>query len=127
MLDQPGTAVVRAAAEGYCVALHEADADFLEALCHDRFFMTSVQPDGRQHVFDKAAFVARARARKPFEGAPSYEILSIDVEPEMAHVKLWVDMAPRRFCDYLGFMLVDGEWKLATKLFRTAQGPALEG
>ena len=43
----------------------------------------------------------------------------------MAHVKLWVDMAPRRYCDYLGFLKIDGEWKLATKLWRTADGPAL--
>ncbi|MEM7060274.1 MAG: nuclear transport factor 2 family protein [Pseudomonadota bacterium] len=126
MLDTTAEAAVRAAAEGYCVALHTADADFLQNLCHDRFFMTSVQPTGTELFFDKSSFVARARARDPFEGDPSFEILSIDVEPEMAHVKLWVDMAPRRYCDYLGFMPVNGEWKLVTKLFRTASGPGVE-
>ena len=68
MLDTQAEAAVRAAAEGYCVALHTADADFLEKLCHDRFFMTSKQPDGTELFFDKATFVARARSRDPFEG-----------------------------------------------------------
>lgn len=126
MLDQPNEAAVRAAAEGYCIALHHADADFLERLCHERFFMTSMQPTGKELYFDKTSFVARARGRDPFEGEPSFEILDVDVEPEMAHVKLWVDMAPRRYCDYLGFVPVKGEWRLITKLFRTAKGPAVE-
>ena len=126
MLDKTAEAAVRAAAEGYCVALHRADAGFLENLCHDRFFMTTIQPNGQQFFFDKASFVARCRARDPFAGEPSFEILSVDLEPEMAQVKLWVDMPPRRFCDYLGFMRVGSDWKLVTKLFRTADGPALE-
>lgn len=127
MLDQSSETAIRAAAEGYCIALHTADADFLQDLCHDRFFMASMQPNGQQFFFDKAQFVERARARDPFEGDPSFEILSVDLEPEMAHVKLWVDMEPRRYCDYLGFLLVDGAWKLTTKLYRTAAGPAVEG
>ena len=125
MLDTQAEAAIRAAAEGYCVALHNADADFLDTLCHDRYFMTSKQPDGAELFFDKTAFVERCRARDPFAGEPSFEILSIDIEPEMAHVKLWVDMAPRRYCDYLGFIKVGDDWKLITKLFRTAKGPAV--
>ena len=125
MLDATQEAAIRAAAEGYCIALHNSDADFLDDLCHDRFFMTSMQPDGQEWFFDKAQFVERCRSRSPFAGDPSFEILSIDVEPEIAQVKLWVDMAPRRYCDYLGFMRVGADWKLVTKLFRTADGPAL--
>ena len=125
MLDQTAETAVRAAAEAYCVALHTSDADYLDRLCHDRFFMATMQPDGKQHFFDKAQFVARARARDPFPGQPSFEILSVDVEPEMAMVKLWVDMAPRRYCDYLGFVKVGDDWKMIQKLFRTADGPAI--
>lgn len=125
MLDTNADSVLRAAAVEYCEGLHRANEATFDALCHDRFFMTSVQPDGRTLFIDKAAFVERIRNRAPIDGAPSYEILSIDVETEIAYVKLWVDMPPRRFCDYLGFFKVDGEWKLITKLFRTASGPAL--
>lgn len=125
MLDTDAETAIRAAAAEYCEGLHRADEATFEALCHDRFFMTSVQPDGRTLFIDKPAFVERIRGRTANEGAPSYEIMSVDVEPEMAHVKLWVDLPPRRFCDYLGFFKIDGEWKLVTKLFRTASGPAL--
>ena len=124
MLDTADSAAIRAAAEGYCIALHNSDADFLADLCHERFFMTSVQPSGAQMFFDKTQLVDRCRARAPFAGEPAFEILSIDIEPEMAMVKLWVDMEPRRYCDYLGFFKIEGEWKLVTKLYRTARGPS---
>ena len=125
MFDTAAESAVRAAAVAYCEGLHNSTAETFEALCHDRFFMTSVQPDGSTLFIDKPTFVERVRARQPFAGTPSFEILAIDVEPEIAHVKLWVDMPPRRFCDYLGFFRIDGEWKLVTKLFRTASGPAV--
>ena len=117
---------IRNAAEIYCVALHNSDADALAALCHDAFFMTTMLDKGEPFLLNKQTFTDRARARTPFDGAPSWGIESIDVEPDMAHVKLWVDMPPRRFCDYLGFVPVNGEWKLITKLYRVAQGPAVD-
>ena len=39
---------------------------------------------------------------------------------------LWVDVPPVRYEDHLGFINVDGQWKLLTKVFRT-MGPAQEG
>ncbi|MEM8752762.1 MAG: nuclear transport factor 2 family protein [Pseudomonadota bacterium] len=114
---------VEALAADYCRALHHSDADRLEALCHDRYFMTSAGEGDGPVFFDKEAFVARVRNRPPFAGDPSFEILSVDVEgDEMAEVKLWVDLPPRRFRDFLGFYRVGGEWRLVTKLFRTASG-----
>ena len=62
MLDRTAEAAVRAAAEGYCVALHNSDADFLDALVDENFVMSSVQPDGRYWSFDKDGFVGRARS-----------------------------------------------------------------
>ena len=117
-------AEVLAMAELYCRALHDSDVAAFEAMCHDRFMMTSAKPGaaagGEPIFFDKASFVDRVRNRPPFAGAPSYEIFSVDVEgDEMASVKLRDDLPPRRFHDYLGFYRVDGEWKLITKLFRT--------
>jgi len=120
---------VRAAAVAYCEALHHARADVLEALCHERFFMTApASASGAPVFWDKAFFTGRVGGRAAFPGEASYEILSVDVSgDEIAHVKLWVDLPPRRFEDYLGFFRVDGGWKLITKLFRTADGPALDG
>lgn len=118
---------VRAMAEAYCVGLHEGDDAAFEAMCHEKFLMTFVRPDGSPHFLTKQDFVGRVAGRGGFDGDPSYQILSVDVAgPDIAHVKLWVDVPPRRFEDYLGFFRIGGEWKLITKLFRTADGPALE-
>lgn len=117
---------VNAAAQGYCVALNKADSDALDLLCHDRFLMTWVKDDGTPRFLNKEKFVGGIRTMEADRGAPSFEVISVDVEgPDMAHVKLWVDMPPRRYLDYLGFFRVEGEWRLITKLFRVAEGPEL--
>ncbi|MEM1382029.1 MAG: nuclear transport factor 2 family protein [Pseudomonadota bacterium] len=117
---------VRALAVAYCEAIHFAKPEVFETMCHERFLMTALDGAGAPVFWDKPAYLARVAGRDPFPGAPSYELLSVDVSgDETAHVKLWVDVPPRRFEDYLGFFRAGGEWRLITKLFRTADGPAL--
>ena len=115
------------AVQRYCHALHFADVAALDALCDARFLMHSVGSDGQPRVTDKAAFTARVGGRKPFAGAPVFKVLSVDVSDEIAQVKLNVTVPPRVFTDQLGFFRVGGEWRLVTKLFRVASGPAMEG
>ena len=123
----PGEAV-RAQAVAYCEAIHHARPEVFEAMCHPAFAMTARTGSGATQHWDKAAYLARVGGRAPFAGAPSYEILSVDVAgDEIARVHLWVDVPPRRFEDHLGFVRTDGAWKLITKVFRTMDGPALEG
>jgi hypothetical protein len=117
---------LRDAVTKYCHALHFADGQTLEALCNPRFLMQWAGPDGSAQAIDKAAFVARVSGRKPFDGAPVFEILSADVDHEMAQVKLNVTVPPRVYTDQLGFLRVAGSWQLMTKLFRVAAGPAME-
>jgi hypothetical protein len=38
-----------------------------------------------------------------------------------------VKVPPRVYTDQLGFFRVGGKWHLVTKLFRVADGPAMEG
>ena len=117
---------VRQAAVVYCESLNRADGDALDALIHDRFLMTWTRSDGTAKFLDKDKFVGGIRTLSPSDDAPSYEIISVDVDgPDMAQVKLWVDMAPRRYLDHLGFFRVNGTWQLITKLFRVADGPEL--
>jgi len=118
-------AAVRAAAVTYCEALHGARADLLDALCHERFIMTCLGADGASVTMERAAFLTRVGGRTALDGAPDYEILSLDVEgDEIAQVKLSVSVPPRRYVDYLGFIRVGDDWRLTTKLFRTVDGPA---
>jgi hypothetical protein len=109
---------LNAAIKAYCHALHYGDGAALEALCDARFLM---------HVIDKAAFTARVGARDAFPGEPVFEVLSVDLNGEIAQVKLNVKVPPRVYTDQLGFFRVGGKWHLVTKLFRVADGPAMEG
>ncbi|WP_158547458.1 nuclear transport factor 2 family protein [Rhodovulum sp. 12E13] len=126
-------AAVRAQAVAYCEALHHARADVLEAMCDAGFAMRAPATTGAAEAgqdplrWDRATFTARVAARDPFPGDPSFEILSVDVTGDIAQVRLWVDVPPRRYEDFLGFVRTGADWRLATKLFRTARGPALEG
>lgn len=119
---------VHALAVAYCEAIHHARPEVFEEMCHARFAMTGLTGSGGTVFWDKTAYLARVGERTPFSGAPSYRVMGIDVAGgEMARVHLWVDVPPRRFEDHLGFVRIDGAWKLITKVFRTMDGPALEG
>ncbi|MBS0124284.1 nuclear transport factor 2 family protein [Thetidibacter halocola] len=112
-------AEVLAAAHAYGEAVYHARPEVFETLCHDRFNMTMVGPDGFTY-WDKAGYLARVSGRQGAEGEPSYEILGIDVAGgEIARVHLWVDVPPLRYEDHLGFVREGGSWKLLTKVFRT--------
>ncbi|MFK7743456.1 MAG: nuclear transport factor 2 family protein [Roseobacter sp.] len=111
---------LKAAALAYCDAVYFAKADVFEDLCHDRFQMTLVQ-DGTATFWDKAAYLERVRSRTPFPAPAQYEIFSMDnAGGDIARVHLTVDVPPLRYEDHLGFVHVDGAWKLLTKVFRTA-------
>ena len=111
---------LHAAALGYCEAVYFARADVFEDLCHDKFQMTLIE-DGAATFWDKDSYLARVRGRDPFPGYATYEILGMDsAGDEIARVHLTVDVPPLRYEDHLGFVRVDGSWKLLTKVFRTA-------
>ena len=121
----PAEDTVRALVVAYCEAVYYARADVFEKMCHERFQMTLIEPDGAT-FWDKPGYLDRVRGRSAFPGDASYEILSVDVAgDEIARAHLWVDVPPVRYEDHLGFVKVDGQWKLLTKVFRT-MGPAEE-
>lgn len=115
---------LRQAVAAYCGALHFARGAVLDDLCHPRFLMQWVG-DGIQ-TMDKAAFIARVGGRAPQPGDPAHEILAVDVDHDMAQVKLNVTVGARVYTDQLGFLRSGAKWSLVTKLFRVASGPALE-
>ena len=124
----PTQETIQSLAMAYCEAIHFSKADVFADMCHDKFLMTAVTPTGEAQFWDKAAYLERVRGRDAFPGAPSYEIFSVDVAgDEIARAHLRVDVPPMRYEDHLGFIRVDGTWKLMTKVFRTMNGPTTEG
>jgi len=116
---------VRALAVAYCDAVHHARADVFAAMCHDGFAMYEIGAGTLANTWDKPGYLARVAARNAFPGAPSYDVLSVDLTgDEMARVHLWVDVPPKRYEDHLGFVKVDGGWMLLTKVFRTIEDGA---
>ena len=121
----PAEDAVRAQVAAYGEAVYYARAEVFEDMCHDRFQMTLIDESGAT-FWDKPAYLERVRGRTAFPGEASFEILSVDVAgDEIARAHLWVDVPPLRYEDHLGFVKVDGQWKLLTKVFRT-MGPAQE-
>jgi hypothetical protein len=111
---------VMAQAVAYGEAVYFARAEVFEDLCHDQFQMTMIE-DGKATFWDKSAYLERVHGRAPADGAASFDVLGVDVAGEqIARVHLWVDVPPLRYEDHLGFVRVDGRWKLLTKVFRTA-------
>jgi hypothetical protein len=122
----PHEEALEAVVAAYGEAVYFARAEVFEDMCHERFQMTLIDGDGAT-FWDKAAYLDRVRGRTAFPGEASYGVFSIDVAgDEIARAHLWVDVPPLRYEDHLGFVKVDGQWKLLTKVFRT-MGPAVEG
>ncbi|MEP1355089.1 MAG: nuclear transport factor 2 family protein [Tateyamaria sp.] len=109
-----------AAALAYCDAVYFAKADVFEDLCHEKFQMTLIE-DGAATFWDKASYLERVRGREPFPAPATYNLLGMDsAGDEIARVHLTVDVPPLRYEDHLGFVRVDGSWKLLTKVFRVS-------
>lgn len=110
---------VVALAGAYGEAVCKARADVFERLCYENFQMTLVSPDGLT-FWDKAGYLDRVRVREPCVGDPSFGVIAVDMTgDEMARVHCWVDVAPLRYVDHLGFVKVDGRWAIMIKVFRT--------
>lgn len=126
MLDQTSAEeAVRAAAEAYCVALHNADIAALTEIFAETSHLYAAQ-DGALIEWPRQVFLDRNEARGPCAGAPDFEIHDVQVAgPEMAQARLSVSVPPRRFTDYLNFLLIDGRWRVIAKIFRVADGPKL--
>ena len=124
-LDDETEQLVRAAAEAYCRALHDADTGTLARIFHENSHLYLAQ-DGVLTDWPRQFFLDRVGSRSPGQGAPDFEIEAVDVAgPEMAAVRLVVGVPPRRYRDYLNFLKVGGEWRVIAKLFRVADGPAV--
>ncbi|MFG3591294.1 nuclear transport factor 2 family protein [Bradyrhizobium sp. RDI18] len=110
---------LRSLAQIYFDGAYEMDADKFASIFHPSSSVTKVGDDGNVSVTPIATWLAAVRNLK----APKQQglerqdqILSIDVEGELALLKLKLQIPPRYFTDMLSCLKVNGTWKIAQKV-----------
>jgi Putative lumazine-binding len=110
---------LRSLAQTYFDAAYEMDADKFASIFHPSSSVTKVGDDGNVDVTPIGMWLAAVRNMK----APKQQglerddqILSIDVEREIALLKLKLQMPPRYFTDLLSCLKVNGSWKIVQKV-----------
>ena len=113
---------IQATVQLYLDGLYEGDAEKLAASFHPTSALT-YEADGKITILPRDEWLAAVRARPSPQSqglSRQDEILTIDQSsPTAAFVKLKCAIPPRFFTDYLSFLKVDGEWRIAQKVFAT--------
>ncbi|MEH2627999.1 hypothetical protein V1292_006054 [Bradyrhizobium sp. AZCC 1719] len=110
---------LRALAQTYFDGAYEMDADKFASIFHPSSSVTKVGDDGNVSVTPIATWLAAVRTLKApkQQGLERHDqILSIDVEGELALVKLKLQIPPRYFTDILSCLKVNGTWMIAQKV-----------
>jgi hypothetical protein len=95
------------------------DADKFASIFHPSCSVTKAGEDGNVSVTPIEMWLAGVRSMKApkLQGLERHdEILSIDVERELALLKLKLQIPPRYFTDMLSCLKVDGTWKIVQKV-----------
>lgn len=103
--------------QDYFDGLYEGDIEKLTRIFHEDTYLK-----GNQFRSSRDQWLAAVATRAvPSEQGMAYgfEILSMDIEGDMAMVKLEVPLLAAHFIDYLGLLKEDGEWKIVNKMFTT--------
>lgn len=110
---------LRALAQTYFDAAYEMDAEKFASILHPSSSVTKIGEDGGVSVTPIATWLAAVRNAK----APKQQgfdrddhILSIDVENELALMKVKLRVPPRVFTDMLSCLKVHGTWKIVQKV-----------
>lgn len=115
-------AAIERATQTYFDGLFEGDADKLASVFHPNSLLTFEQ-DGKliELARDKWLDGVRSRPSSKAKGlARDDAILHFDQSgPTTAFVKVKCQIPPRYFTDYLSFVKIGGEWKVAQKVFAT--------
>ncbi len=110
---------LRSLAQTYFDAAYEMDADKFASIFHPSSSVTRVGDDGNVGVMPIGVWLAAVRNMK----APKQQglerrdqILSVEVESELALLKLKLQIPPRYFTDMLSCLKVNGSWMIVQKV-----------
>lgn len=114
---------LRSIAQNYFDAAHEMDAEKFASLFHPSSSVTKIGEDGSVSVTPIATWLAVVRNMKSpkqqgFERDD--QILSIDVEKELAVLKVKFQIPPRVFTDMLSCLKIHGTWKIVQKVMTSS-------
>ena len=110
---------LRAVAQTYFDAAYDMDADKFASIFDPKSAVTRVGEDGGVTVTPIANWldvVRSAEAPRKLQLERRDEILSVDVEGNLALVKLKLQTPPRYFTDMLSCLKVGGAWKIVQKV-----------
>ncbi|MGL5446107.1 MAG: nuclear transport factor 2 family protein [Rhabdaerophilum sp.] len=106
----------------YLDGLYEGDVDKIAAAFHPTSALTQFN-DGKLLITPRDQWLDAVRNRESPKArglARHDHILAIDIiSPGMALVKLKCAIPPRFFTDLLSCLKIDGEWRVAQKVFMT--------
>jgi Putative lumazine-binding len=110
---------LRSLAQTYLDAAYEMDAEKFASIFHPSSSVTKVGEDGNVGVTPIATWLAAVRnlnAPKQQGFERDDQILSIDVERDLALLKVKLQIPPRSFTDLLSCLKVNGTWKIVQKV-----------
>lgn len=110
---------LRTLAQTYLDAAYEMDAEKFASIFHPSSSVTKVADDGDVGVTPVAMWlevVRNTKAPKQRGAERDDEILSIDVERDLALLKLKLRVPPRQVTDLLSCLKVNGTWKIVQKV-----------
>ncbi len=123
-LQDTDTTALRSLAQTYLDAAYEMDAEKFAAIFHPSSSVTKVAEGGNLDVTPIATWIAAVRTMKSPQRlgfGREDQILSIDVESDLALLKLKLRIPPRSFTDLLSCLKVNGDWKIVQKVM-TSKG-----
>lgn len=110
---------LRSLAQTYFDAAYAMDADKFASIFHPAGSVTRIGDDGKVGATPIATWLAAVRdmtAPKEQGIERQDQIISIDVDGELALVKLKLQVPPRHFTDLLSCLRTNGTWKIAQKV-----------
>jgi len=118
---------LRTLAQTYFDAAYEMDAEKFASIFHPSSSVTKVA-DGEVGVTPIAmwlAVVRNTKAPKQQGAERDDEILSLDVERDLALLKVKLQVPPRHFTDLLSCLKVNGTWKIVQKVMTSKMAASM--
>ncbi len=120
----PVDPAVRAPVEAYLRGHATGDGEEWRKAFHSSAMVTGLR-DGKLQSMTAPDFIGRAPGKPPVDEAlRKRRIVSIDVAGDAALAKVELDYPSVTFTDYLALLKIDGEWKIAQKVYTGTSKPA---